>query len=384
MTASSPASTGPAGAYFEAQVGAHYLLTMLIGAEPRGLPGTAIDRIEFQRAAEGHPLDDIIVHAHDRQGNNALLEIQVKRSVTFARSDRAFREVVGQVARASQRPRVPVDRHQLAVAIAGASRKIDGAYQEVLTWARRLDSHEAFFNRVGRPGSANDDMRTFVETFRGNLRGSGIPDDKETVWRLLSRFQILPFDYTAPGSAMAWSSLTSAEQAVHIRSVLIESDDWEHRPDEWMSIEVNLGRLVARMFMHDGWSQRPRCYLNPDGVDRLDPLLPALQRLAASGPCFFVALNLIEVDPRPNHLGFIVAAVEAWLQAYPDNSDLWRDQLIGRRICGLIDTIRDHRPSVLSRDKVLRQRIEGLLVSLTSLGVSEAAALERTLSNTNL
>ena len=127
--------------------------------------------------------------------------------------------------------------------------------------------------------------------------------------------------------------------------------------------------------MHDGWTQRPRCYLNPDGVDRIDPLLPALQRLAASGPCFFVALNLIEFDPRPNHLGFIVAAVEAWLKAYPDNSDLWR---------GLIGTIRDHRPSVLSRDKVLRQRIEGLLVSLTSLGVSEAAALERTLSNTNL
>ena len=215
MTASSPASTGPAGAYFEAQVGTHYLLTMLIGAEPRGLPGTTIDRIEFQRAAEGHPLDDIIVHAHDRQGNNALLEIQVKRSVTFARSDRAFREVVGQVARASQRPRVPVDRHQLAVAIAGASRKIDGAYQEVLTWARRLDSHEAFFNRVGRPGSANDDMRTFVETFRGNLRGSGIPDDKETVWRLLSLFQILPFDYTAPGSAFdAWDKERAAS-ALH-------------------------------------------------------------------------------------------------------------------------------------------------------------------------
>ena len=185
-----------------------------------------------------------------------------------------------------------------------------------------------------------------------------------------------------------FNEILSAEQAVHIRSVLIdrliESDDWEHRPDEWMLIEVNLGRLVARMFMHDGWTQRPRCYLNPDGVDRIDPLLPALQRLAASGPCFFVALNLIEFDPRPNHLGFIVAAAEAWLKAYPDNSDLWSDQLIGKRICGLIDTIRDRRPSVLSRDKVLRQRIEGLLVSLTSLGVSEAAALERTLANANL
>ena len=99
---SSPTSTGPAGAYFEAQVGAHYLLTMLIGAEPRGLPGTTIDRIEFQRGAEGYPLDDIIIHAHDRQGNNAVLEIQVKRSVTFAPSDREFKSIVGQISEASK------------------------------------------------------------------------------------------------------------------------------------------------------------------------------------------------------------------------------------------------------------------------------------------
>lgn len=88
---SSPSSTGPAGARFETQVGAHYLLTMLTGAEPRGLPGTTIDRVEFQRAAEGHPLDDIVVHAHDRHGNSAVLEIQVKRTVTFAPSDQQFR-----------------------------------------------------------------------------------------------------------------------------------------------------------------------------------------------------------------------------------------------------------------------------------------------------
>ena len=76
----SPASSGPAGGHFEGQVGASYLLSMLVGAEPRGLPGTIIDRVEFQRAAEGHPLDDVIVHAHDAQGNPATLEVQVKRT----------------------------------------------------------------------------------------------------------------------------------------------------------------------------------------------------------------------------------------------------------------------------------------------------------------
>ena len=133
--------------------------------------------------------------------------------------------------------------------------------------------------------------------------------------------------------------------------------------------------------MHDGWERPARCYLHSDGVDRVDPLLPGLQRLAESGPSYFVALNLLEVAPRPSQLAFVIAVAEAWLNAYPDNSDLWRDQLIGRRICRLIDTIRGHQPSILSIDANLRKRIDGVLVSLTSLGVPEAAVLEQELAS---
>jgi hypothetical protein len=106
MTAnvSNPASSGPAGSYFEGQLGAHYLLSLLTGAEPRGLPGTTIERIEFQRAAEGHPLDDVIIHAHDAQGVPAVLEIQVKRSIAFSPTDSIFRAVVEQIVEASKRP----------------------------------------------------------------------------------------------------------------------------------------------------------------------------------------------------------------------------------------------------------------------------------------
>ena len=69
--ASSPSSTGPSGSHFEGQVGASYLLSMLVGAEPRGLPGTTINKIALQRAPEGSPLDDVIVYAHDAQGHPA-------------------------------------------------------------------------------------------------------------------------------------------------------------------------------------------------------------------------------------------------------------------------------------------------------------------------
>ena len=85
-------------------MGASYLLAMLVGAEPRGLPGTTIDRVAFQRAAEGNPLDDVIVYAHDALGKAATLEVQVKKGITFAASDKIFREVVGQIVEASRKP----------------------------------------------------------------------------------------------------------------------------------------------------------------------------------------------------------------------------------------------------------------------------------------
>ncbi|MGA8613392.1 MAG: hypothetical protein WB760_17160, partial [Xanthobacteraceae bacterium] len=141
------------------------------------------------------------MHAHDARGNSAVLEIQVKRSVTFAPTDTVFRSVVAQIAEASRSPDFSATRCELAIAIARTSHKIDGAYQDVLTWARQLLSAPTFFDRIERPGSANDDMRRFVQTFRSNLRDAGVADDDETVWRLLGRLQILVFDFTAQGSA---------------------------------------------------------------------------------------------------------------------------------------------------------------------------------------
>src|ERR1700678_1207024 len=99
--ATSPAASGPAGSHFEGQVGASYLLSMLAGAEPRGLPGMIIDRVALQRAGEGYPLDDVILYAHDVSGCAAPLEVQVKRDITFAPKDTVFQKVVGQIAKAA-------------------------------------------------------------------------------------------------------------------------------------------------------------------------------------------------------------------------------------------------------------------------------------------
>src|SRR5712691_6790340 len=92
----SPTATGPAGTLFEGQVGAHYLLSLIAG-EPRGLPGVMLDRVEFQRAGEGRPLDDVVVYGRHLSGVGVTLEIQVKREITFAPKDDVFKDVVGQI-----------------------------------------------------------------------------------------------------------------------------------------------------------------------------------------------------------------------------------------------------------------------------------------------
>jgi hypothetical protein len=214
----SPSSTGPAGALFEGHVGAHYLLTMLAEADPRGMPGMVIERVELQRAGEGHPLDDVIVRGATKIGDPLVLEVQAKRTITFAPSDRVFRDVVKQLARAFPTLDLSHQRHQFAVATDRTSTKITGSYQDVLRWARELDSASVFFGRINGRRVGNDDMRTFVETVRRHLGDAGCADDDETVWQILRRFKILVFDYDSPGSQSLELALERA------RNVLAPAD----------------------------------------------------------------------------------------------------------------------------------------------------------------
>lgn len=198
--ATSPAATGPAGPLFEGQVGAYYLLSMLAGGEPRGLPGTTVTQIEFQRASD-RPLDDVIVHATDGHGKQAVLEIQVKRTIDFTASDLVFRALVAQVAKAAAKAEFDAHRYELAVATERTSTKIERSYQEVLSWARELGTAETFFRRLKQKRLANSDMRKFVENFRANLKLADAPHDDAAVWRILRRFQILVFDFNQEGSS---------------------------------------------------------------------------------------------------------------------------------------------------------------------------------------
>ena len=196
----STAASGPAGAHFEQQVATFYLLAMLCGAPPRGMPGARVERVELQQANDGHPLDDVILSLINAAGHAASLEIQVKRTISFSPQDKIFAKVVEQIADTEKQERCMTMTVEMAVAASRSSRNIDGAYQDVLAMARQTPCGQAFASHIGMPGVGNPTMRQFVKTFKANLASHNAPCDDDAAWRLLRRLQILIFDFEAPGS----------------------------------------------------------------------------------------------------------------------------------------------------------------------------------------
>src|SRR3546814_18263352 len=79
-------------------LGAFYLLAMLAGTEPRGMPGARLEQVRFHGVDLGYALDDLILHGRATTGT-CLLEIQSKREIPFAPRDAVFQEVCTQIAR---------------------------------------------------------------------------------------------------------------------------------------------------------------------------------------------------------------------------------------------------------------------------------------------
>lgn len=210
---SSPVGRGGAGVYIEGELGAFYLLSMLAGAEARGLPGSRLAKVQFQAVEDGFALDDLVLHGVSAAGPS-LLEIQSKRTVTFAPKDTVFAEICRQIARSQLTPLVAEARHGLAVATQRTSYRISGPYQDVIAWAHATASASRFFDRLRAKGVASEDMRTFIETFRTRLVEAGVADEDETIWRLLRRFQILEFDFEAAAPLARAHALTLAQAAL--------------------------------------------------------------------------------------------------------------------------------------------------------------------------
>ena len=107
---------GPAGAEFEVKVGSSYLLAMLCAAPARGLPGSVVEQIMFQQGDDGYPMDDVVVTAKLHSEETVTLEIQAKRSISFAPTDLIFAKLISRVATAANQDGLWESKAELAVA----------------------------------------------------------------------------------------------------------------------------------------------------------------------------------------------------------------------------------------------------------------------------
>jgi hypothetical protein len=149
------------------------------------------------------------------------------------------------------------------------------------------------------------------------------------------------------------------------------------------SIEIHLGPAIGTIFFNDYVLRQTSTYLTPKAVERIDPFLPQLIDLLTSGPSYFAALvtmDLLEVSPQLSLLPVLVAGGKAWVGSYADDTGLWVEHGIGRRVCAWIDRVRQSAPDALSTDKPERQNIDVILATLVRLGVPEARQLEAALA----
>ena len=247
---SSPASRGAAGAYIEGELGALYLLALLTGNRAPGLPSARVTSVRFQGVEQGFKLDDLIIMGVGASGDT-LLEIQSKRDIQFSPKDPVYKDVALQIA-SSTIGDVPAERHLFGIATQRTSRKISGAYQDVLGWARSAATADEFFTRLKATGVANDDMRKFVETTREHLAAGGVADENETIWRLLRRILILEFDFEASAPIARTYGLALARMALADEQVARAEALWSRLVD--LSIqtgtrggEINTAALKANL-----------------------------------------------------------------------------------------------------------------------------------------
>ncbi len=213
MADSSPRATGPAGGQFEAKVGTHYALSLLANTEPFGLPGAIVDRLEFQRGGQGHPLDDVIVRGVTHQGEQRCLEVQVKRSMAFTENDANFASIVEGIVRA----RKVEPSRRFAVAIERTTGAIENGVQEALELAQQTVDAASFLKLLGTPGRSNGNMRRFVRSFKTLLAANGETGD-DVLFGVLRSFSVLTFDFARPNSIAEHHDRLRAQQLASKKS----------------------------------------------------------------------------------------------------------------------------------------------------------------------
>jgi hypothetical protein len=158
----SPELTGGAGYTYEDSVVAYYLTALLREEGAAGQAGV-VTRVAVQQAAQGEPLDDVIVDTLV-QGASRRLSLQVKRSLTIsaAESNSDFRWIVQRARESRKKPNFSIGSDRYGFAVEFVTESTLRSLKRIIQWASDSPTgadFEARFNLEGPTSNADKSLR---------------------------------------------------------------------------------------------------------------------------------------------------------------------------------------------------------------------------------
>jgi hypothetical protein len=149
----SPYSTGGGGTRLEHRLGTVFLVRLLTAGPVLELGDRAPDRIAFQQSP-ATSVDDLVATASAAGGTSVRLEIAVRRTPKFVRSDKKTNELVATLVRAdldAERDSEPLIERRLAVAVSGQQTHAQ-EIAELAVAARGQSTADEFVELIRTPG----------------------------------------------------------------------------------------------------------------------------------------------------------------------------------------------------------------------------------------
>ena len=211
--AASPYATGGGGTRLEHRLGTVLLVRLLNAGSVFELDERAPERVAFQKAPTAI-VDDLVVTARAADGAASVrVDIAVRRTPRFIRSDTKTAELVKALVRAdlaAERSAEPLVEHRLAVAVSGRQTHAQEV-AELAVVARGQSTADEFVELVRTPRKFRTRRRLdhLIDLVADALSGIGEKDagtPEHRCWRLLQRLWIMQVDLET-GHENDWTRL---------------------------------------------------------------------------------------------------------------------------------------------------------------------------------
>ncbi len=243
----SPYSTGGGGTRLEHRLGTVLLVRLLTAGPVVELGDRAPDRIAFQQSP-ATSVDDLVATASAAGGTSIRLEIAVRRTPKFIRSDKKTNELVATLVRAdldAERDSEPLIERRLAVAVSGQQTHAQ-EIAELAVAARGQSTADEFVELIRTPGRFASRRRLdhLIDMIAAALveiadENAGTPEHR--CWSVLRRLWIMQVDLEV-GHEDDWARLVG-----DLKPVALNPSD-----DAAVALRDRLEQLVAEFARNAG------------------------------------------------------------------------------------------------------------------------------------